>query len=225
MRLIVLLLLVAFLISGSFTPVSAADEAILTRKDITGVQVPVSPAEADKKDAEDSFLKGVHFGAGIMANMFTGGKKPVETARVVGGVVRVEEESKGQVGAVLEFHTLWTLCKTENLIESYKKRELKMPLYSCGEDVAQFGIGPSLGVKLGSNNVIDAIFLGPLFAFRPNKNSKNSFNLAIGGIMAPRVKVLGDGIEEGQALPAGETEVRYKKVTKFGYSVLLSFAF
>ncbi|HLA51194.1 MAG TPA: hypothetical protein VJZ92_02970, partial [Thermodesulfobacteriota bacterium] len=105
MRLIVFLLLVAFLISGSFTPVSAADEATLTRKDITGKPVHVSTEEADKKDAEDSFLKGVHFGVGIMANMFTGGKKPVETARVVGGVVRVEEESKGQVGAVLEFHT------------------------------------------------------------------------------------------------------------------------
>jgi len=43
--------------------------------------------------------------------------------------------------------------------------------------------------------------------------------------MAPKVKVLGDGIEEGKPLPAGETEVRYKKVTKFGYGVLLSFTF
>ncbi len=65
--------------------------------------------------------------------------------------------------------------------------------------------------------------MGPMLAFRPDTKSSQSFNLAIGPVMSPKVKVLGDGIEEGKPLPEGETEVRFKKENKFGYAILLSF--
>lgn len=111
MRSILFLLLVALIVLGSFSLVRA-DEEKVTRKNIAGESVTVTSAEAAKKDTEDSFLKGVNFGAGIMANFFTGSKKPVESARVVNGVVRVEEEGKGQVGVVAEFHTLWGIVNS-----------------------------------------------------------------------------------------------------------------
>ncbi|TAL26637.1 MAG: hypothetical protein EPN94_02810, partial [Nitrospirae bacterium] len=115
MRFILPLLLVALFVSDSlFTPVHAAGEEkpTMTDQTVPGTLPLVEKAYAEKKDAEDSFLKGANFGAGIMANIFAGGKKPVESARVVNGVVRVEEEGRGQVGVVAEFHTLWSLCKT-----------------------------------------------------------------------------------------------------------------
>ena len=36
---------------------------------------------------------------------------------------------------------------------------------------------------------------------------------------------LGDGIVEDQPLPAGETDVRYKKITTYGVTVAVSFGF
>lgn len=214
MRVLLSAFLGTLLILDGFSIVLAEEQKVPV-KDSAGQEVMVTSEVAELKKAEESFLSGVKFGTGIMANLLTGGKKPVTSARVVNGIVRVEEGGRAQVGVVAEFHSLWALCKTN-----------KRPhLYHCDDNVAQFGIGPVIGLKLGSNNIIDAIFLGPLFAFRPNPTLANSFNIAVGGVLAPRVKVLGDGIEENNPLPAGETEVRFKNVNKFGYAILLSFAF
>lgn len=209
-------IVVALVVLSCFSTAFAEEE--FTVKDIKGEDVKVTKEEADKKAAETDFIKGVKFGAGIMANILTGGRTPVESAHVVNNIVRVDEEGRAQVGVVAEFHTLWPMCIGKSTSTGKHK------IYTCGEDAAQLGVGPSIGLKLGSNNIIEAIFLGPIFAFRPNPKSTNSFNVALGGIIAPKVKVLGDGIENGQPLPVGETEVRYKKVNKFGYAILLSFA-
>lgn len=203
MRLFLILLISLLLISGGYTSILA--------------QEPRPEMEVQKDRAEASFLSGVNFGAGIMGSVFSGGKKPVESARVVNGVVRVEEEGDAQVGVVAEFHTLWRWCASKS----------QTGLVNCNNDDqhAQLGVGPSVGFKLGDNNIINAVFLGPMIAFRPNPTATNSFNLAIGGIMAPKVKVLGDGVEKNQPLPAGETEVRYKTINKYGYALMLAFTF
>lgn len=167
----------------------------------------------DEAKAGKEFITGVKFGAGVMVDILTDGKKPVQSARVVNGIVRSEEEGRSQVGVVAEVHSLWPWCIRKPNVEE-----------RCSYKNAHLGVGPALGIKLGSNNVIDAIFLGAILAFRPDLTSTKSFNIAIGGILAPKVQVLGDGIENGQPLPTGETEVRFKKEDKYGYAILLSFA-
>jgi len=55
--------------------------------------------------------------------------------------------------------------------------------------------------------------------------TKDSFNIGIGLMMDPSAKILGDGITENQPLPAGETQVRLKETSQWGFLIMSSYSF
>lgn len=92
--------------------------------------------------------------------------------------------------------------------------------------LSRWGLGPFVGLVLsGENNIINGVAIGAMLASRPTKDSSSSLNIGLGLTVSPRAQVLGDGIKEGEPLPAGETDIRYKKTTKYGIAVAISYGF
>lgn len=198
--IVVPILVIAF--CGASAPTHAGEQKtqieIAVAKEIERLQV-------IKEEVADKQILSKYFGAGVMANFDVnrGGRdRRVKSARTVGGVVRVEEESKSQVGFVLEAHKFWSTPPNETY---------------------PFVHGPFLGLVM-DQSTIDTAVLGYMWGFR-QPSSTQTLNLGIGASVTPRAQVLGDGINEGEALPNGETEVRYKYKTKFGLAVMVSFGF
>jgi hypothetical protein len=52
-----------------------------------------------------------------------------------------------------------------------------------------------------------------------------ALNIGVGAILDTTATELRDGIKLDQALPSGETEVRTKVVSKWGFLLLASFSF
>jgi len=57
------------------------------------------------------------------------------------------------------------------------------------------------------------------------KPDTRSWNFGVGLRVDPRTQVLGDGIIVNQALPPGETAIRFKKEPRAGIILLTSFSF
>ena len=162
-----------------------------------------SANKANAEKANDLAIMDKNFGAGIMANFdFTNGGGRVKSARVVGGIVRVEESSKAQVGFMLEAHKF-----------------ISDPPAGTRRHVS----GPFIGIVM-QEQAIDTAVLGYMWGFRQPKTTQ-TLNLGIGLTVSPRAQILGDGIIADAPLPAGETEVRYKRTTKYGFAVITSFGF
>ena len=89
----------------------------------------------------------------------------------------------------------------------------------------EWGVGPFVGIQNGSNEVIEAIGAGVMLGFRRSVTAKGSFNIGVGGVVDPSVKVLGDGINKNQPLPAGETQIRYKETSQWGVLIITSYTF
>lgn len=77
--------------------------------------------------------------------------------------------------------------------------------------------------------MIQAIALGVMVGFKRNDkpDDTSSWNIGIGAVVDPSVKVLGDGLEVNAPLPAGENEkeVRLQDKSQWGVVVLTSFSF
>ena len=162
---------------------------------------PGTNAIQEKKDSNAILNK--NFGAGIFANFdFANGGARVKSASVVGGVVRVGETTKTQVKFMLEAHKF-----TSDPVTNFSK--------------AFFG--PFIGLII-QGPVIDTAVLGVMWGIKQPKSDK-TLNIGVGISVSPQAQVLGDGIVEGSALPNGETEVRFKRITKYGLSITTSFGF
>jgi hypothetical protein len=159
--------------------------------------------QQEKKDREAILEK--HFGAGIFANFDLGKSPRIRSARVVNGVVRIEEDSRAQAGFFLEAHKF-----------------LFPPI-----DTRKFAHGPFAGAIVNSTNGFDALALGWMVGFytRGGANNLDTLNLGIGLSVTPRAQVLGDGIKPNEPLPSGETEIRYKYKTIYGFLISMSFGF
>ncbi len=99
-------------------------------------------------------------------------------------------------------------------------------LETCNKRVT-WGIGPFVGIQGGTGEVIQALGAGIMIGFKYNelRDDPRSWNLGVGVVVDPNTKVLGDGIKENQALPAGETGVRLKETAQIGFLAILSFSF
>jgi hypothetical protein len=86
------------------------------------------------------------------------------------------------------------------------------------------GIGPFVAIQSSKDSPIEAFGLGALVGLRPDAKSSTSLNLGIGALLDPKVRVLGDGIVEGQPLPDGETEVRFRTEGRWRFLILASFS-
>jgi len=219
--------------------------AEVKEEDFKNVEAKINALEAKMKAGEKEFW--TNWGVGLIANLSSGQKRPVKSARIVNNTVRIDYEEYFQAGLGLEVH----------------KFLYGGPLWSeesWGTFASEFAVGPYVSIMPGSNGIISSIGGGILFGFhgwrKENKAksppaeakpaevkpaevepaeaksaeaksppSKFSMNLGFGGYAAPNVQVLGDGFEENQPPPAGETQIRYKTVTQYGWQLLLSFSY
>jgi hypothetical protein len=178
---------------------------------------PTKPA-AEKKDPSAPVLEppstskfaGLNLGIGLSLTIDIGFKGRVKSASVVNGVVRVDSENNDVPRVLLETHYFFLPGKD-----------------IWGVKQGNWGVGPFLAIQSGSDNVIQSYGMGVMLGFKrtSDKDSSSSFNIGLGAMCDPNVQVLGDGIEENQPLPAGETAVRYKTTSKWGVVLLTSFSF
>lgn len=156
------------------------------------------------------------WGVALITNFDFGDKKPVKSASIINGVVRVEAENEIKYGLGLEVHRfIWgnSWGATDDRTWS-----------------GAFAIGPYVSVLPGTNNIIDTIGAGIIIGFIGGRTSESegnkfSMNIAIGGYVDPDTKVLADGFEDGKAPPAGETSVRFSSVAQYGIQGVLSFSY
>jgi len=151
---------------------------------------------------------GIEFGVGVSLTADLGKRDRIGEATVVGGVVRVEDANNANARIMLESHYF------------FKPRSGFL-----GVGSGMWGAGPFVALQPGTDEIIEAIGLGLMVGFRRSAESTESFNLGVGLVVDPNVRVLGDGIREGQPIPAGETGVRYKETSQKGVLVIASFSF
>jgi hypothetical protein len=174
-------------------PCFAGTDAIKMRNDILD-------------DAAQQKFAGLSFGAGL--SMTFDNVNRIESATVVNGIVRVDNEKNAVARVLLESHYFFLPdCKF------------------LGVEITKWGWGPFVGVQPGSGEIVEAAGLGVLLGFRRPNGSGDSFNIGVGYMVDPSVRVLGDGIVANQPLPQGETAVRYKEKSRGGLLVVVSFAF
>jgi hypothetical protein len=151
---------------------------------------------------------GLELGAGLSFTIDVGKRDRVTDAEVVNGIVRIKNADNSRARLMLESHYFF-------------KPNAKL----LGLDHQMWGIGPFVAIQGGSDNIIEAIGMGLMIGFRRLPTESKSFNLGVGFVVDPNVKVLGDGIVRDKPLPAGETEIRFKEDSQAGIMVLASFTF
>ena len=171
---------------------------------LTGVVVP-----------SDSYAKefaGINFGVGISLTHDLGGSGRVSSAIVDdNGIVRVEKESNDVARVMLESHYFFEKNDGLSFLGLTKAEK--------------WGHGPFIALQPGTDEIIEAIGFGWMFGFRKDKDATASWNFAVGLVIDPSVRILGDGIEENKTLPAAETQIRYKETSQAGLLLLFSFTF
>ncbi|NKI15939.1 hypothetical protein HCU74_00775 [Spongiibacter sp. KMU-166] len=173
-----------------------------------GGAAPAVPAadQAREKAAMQSFA-GLKFGIGLSLTKDNGNNDRVVSATLdENNIVRIEEEQNSVARIVLESHFFFPGTTASGLI---------------------WGHGPFVALQPGTDELIDALGMGYMVGWRRNNSTddNSSFNLGVGVIVDPSVRILGDGIEPNQPLPANETAIRYKQTSQNGWLVMFSFGF
>ena len=159
--------------------------------------------------AQEDF-KGLGFGVGLSLTVDTGNNDRVNSASVVNGIVRVDEEDDTLARIMLESHYFF-------------KPKNKLPI--LGVQPQNWGYGPFVAVQPGTD-IIEAVALGWMVGFKREDDPKdtNSWNIGLGYAIDPNAKILGEGIKDNQPLPGGETEVRFREKSQGGILLLTSFS-
>jgi hypothetical protein len=179
----------------------------LQRIDKTNLPTENKETEKEKLLKERDELKshldmfGFNFGFGLMGSYYFGDKR-VDTASVVNNKVQIEKGDNKTLGVVFETHnTLWTLQKNK--------------VY----------LGPFLGIQTTTVELLDSAILGIMIAFKYKNDEKGSFNIGLGFVYDPSVKVLADDFKVGEPIPTGESSIRTKEITQMGIGIIVSYGF
>jgi hypothetical protein len=194
------------------------------------------------KQRRESRFGGLGAGLGIGFTVDVGGRSRVDTAQIVdvadasgnvtGQVVRVNKANNDIPHVMLEGHYLFTnesvlrmpWCGSRACLDAEAEGT---PCWLCngGIEPRRIGAGPFVGLQPGED-FIDAVGGGLMLGVRADAlRDGDGFQLGVGYFADPNTRVLGDGFSENQPPPAGETQVRYKDVTKSGIMVLMSYGF
>lgn len=163
--------------------------------------------EEQEKQGRQKF-GGLEFGVGISFTLDVGKTDRIREAELVNGIVRVKDEDNGRARIMLESHYFF-----------------KPEATPFGLEKGDFGWGPFMALQPGTDNIIEAVALGAMMGFRRPGAGSESFNLGLGVVVDPNTRVLGDAIIANEALPTGETAIRYKEEMQTGMLLLASFGF
>lgn len=177
------------------------------------VAAPTSTEIAIKEEKALTDFAGISFGVGISLTHDIGNNDRVESAIIdPNGIVRVSVETNDVARIMLELHHFF----------KPKTQDWKFLGVIPGDE---WGHGPFVALQPGTDEIIEAIGIGWMVGFRKEKGSSESWNLGVGYVIDPSVQTLADGIVANQALPQGETELRFKKMSQGGFFILASFNF
>lgn len=165
------------------------------------------PTFAEEADTE---LKGFKFGLGLTLTRDFPGRNRVAEAEVVNGTVRITKERDDIPRLMLETHYFF-VHEATSFFNLVKPR--------------MWGWGPFVGIQSGSEEIIESFAFGFMIGLKRSENSSKSFNIGLGVIVDPSVKVLGDGIKKDEPLPPGETQVRFKETGQWGFLFITSYSF
>lgn len=183
---------------------------------ITTPSLHANPTNAELAVQESKALTkfaGISFGVGISLTHDIGSNDRVESAIIdPNGIVRVSVETNDVARIMLEIHHFF----------KPKAGDWKFLGVVPGDE---WGHGPFVALQPGTNEIIEAIGIGWMVGFRKEKGSSESWNLGIGYVVDPSVQILADGIIANQALPEGETDLRFKRTSQNGIFLLASFNF
>lgn len=199
--------------------------------------------EVPQESRAKSRFGGLGAGIGIGWDFDIGGKERVKNAQIVnttdssgnvtGQVVRVNSSSSDDIPAVmLEGHYLFKneselrmpWCGSESCTEAAADGS---PCWMCTVSVSpeRVAAGPFVGLKPG-DDFIDAVGGGLMLGVRTDAVMEgDSVHMGVGYFADPNTQVLGDGFNPNQPPPPGETQVRYKDVTKTGVMFLMTYGF
>lgn len=176
-------------------------------------------------------------GLGFAFNVDIGGKERVETARIVedaksgGQVVRVDRAPTNIPRALAEVHYLFPINPSAKLVKGDPHKGTRSDSVRQNEEPVRarfpgdLAVGPFLGVQFG-DDFVDAVGAGLMLGWRVDALfPRDQLQLGVGYFADPNTRVLGDGFAANHPPPAGETQVRYKEVTKSGVMVLITYGF
>jgi len=165
-------------------------------------------AEEDAKQTAQELLFGMKFGAGVSLVSSLGRKNAIREAEIdANKIVRIKREDTHSVGYLLEAHYFVTPDYAFLGIEKISS--------------GKWGIGPFVAVQAAADKSLSGIGFGLMLGFKqlstnPPAVSGLSWNIGVGALYDPSVKVLGAGIVANQPLPAGETAIRTTEVGGWG---------
>jgi hypothetical protein len=212
LRLPILLIIIQFPLFADDNVLSVAGESILATPGINQDQLD----EKVRKEQEKDFWS--HFGVALTVNAYFRNQRPLESASISNGVVRVEKYTNVNAGLALETHYPW-LCYGGGF--NIKKGDKINSLDGIKKTEVGFGIGPYVSVSLGGDSLIKTIGIGLMTSAQ---RGTNWFNCGGGLAIDPTAKVLASGYEDGSAPPAGATQVETQTRPIFGCQFIVSFS-
>lgn len=169
------------------------------------VPAPVSGG-GPKADGSRDFA-GLKLGVGLSLTIDFGGIDRVNEAELVNDIVRVTDEDDARARVMLESHYFFT-----------PDRAFLVPS-------GNWGVGPFVAVQPGTDEIIEAAALGVMVGFKRPDTTGQSFNIGLGVSVDPNTRVLGSGLRADEPLPSGETAIRYREESQYGWVILTSFTF
>ena len=143
-------------------------------------------------------FEGGGYGVGLSYIHDMGKEDRVEEAEVIDGIVRVSHKRNGIVRPILEVHG-WHTKPCPN----------------------RTGKGWFIAVQSGADNIASSLSAGFVMGVRREKDT-GGLNIGLGFSVDPDTQVLGEGLDANKPLPGSEMQVRYKKETQYGVTLMFS---
>ncbi len=201
----------------------------------------LSAVKREGQESDTASFGGLDWGVGVSLTLDTGNNDRVASASVVNGIVRVEDQNNAPARIMLEAHYFFTPNGGFPLTGLYNQRKGgacspdKVEIASeCDKGTGKFnktraewGWGPFVALQPGSDDIIDAIAAGLMVGFKRSNdpNDDASWNFGVGVVVDPNTQILGEGLIANQALPDGETEIRFREEEQVGILFLFSTKF
>jgi hypothetical protein len=208
-------------------PTALGSAAATTQNETFALLGQASGAEIEKQNDRIKKFIGWDWNLGVALAYDLDGER-IDTAAVVNGLVRVENESRAAPRIVAAIHYFWPVCATDEPCSPRRQPTATGSNPATGPGLLQptplprFGWGPFVGIQSSQNDLIDSFVTGLMVGW-PTGDGDQSFNVGLGLVFDSKVKTLGDGLRANQPLPAGETAVRFKTEDRLGAMLLFSF--
>lgn len=185
-------------------------------EEIESMQADDAKAKLQQKTAQESrelgnaladFKRGAGLGITVAPNA---SDDQVDEAFVVDDKIVVTKQNTNAARMLFEFHQLFTT----NIFSGDGRKAARTQLAACETNPLEcpmYGVGPFMALQMSEDDLVASVGVGIMLGVRNDPRKNTSFNFGIGLQWDSKVKQLADGFKEGQALPTGETEIRFKE--------------